>query len=65
VWPTNCNGVEENGFEPVEVLSRFMARGTEETGMARLVGLCNRAHKEYEGGALLPRHLAQFLDVNT
>jgi len=32
--------------------------------MARLVGPCNRVRLEYEGGALPPRHLAQFLDVN-
>ena len=41
-----------------------MARGTEETGMARLVGPRNPARPEYEGGALPPHHSAQFLVVN-
>jgi len=60
VWPTNCDGVEASCCVPAEVLSRW---GTDETGMARSVGPCNRERPEYEGWALPPHHLAQFLDV--
>ena len=56
-------GVEASCCEPAAVLSRCLARGIEETGMARSVGSCNRARPDYKGGALPPRHLAQFLDV--